>query len=189
MNNCENTELENLINRVAERDSEAFAILVDKYSPMLKRMVSLYTSDEMSKEDVEDLKQEALVAFFRAIKDYKFGVGVEFGLYAQICVKNSMISYKRAISRKSKESLLGDEVMGNITDPESEVSRHIVLEENKKNRGQKIEKTLSPFENEVWPYYAHGDSSKEISAKLNVSEKSVDNAIFRIRKKIRPLLK
>ena len=53
MNNCENTELENLINRVAENDSEAFAILVDKYNPMLKRMVSLYTSDEMSKEDVD----------------------------------------------------------------------------------------------------------------------------------------
>ena len=54
--------------------------------------------------------------------------------------------------------------------------------------GEQIEKTLSPYENEVWGYYVNGYSSKEIASKLNSGEKSIDNAIFRIRRKLKTLL-
>ena len=44
------------------------------------------------------------------------------------------------------------------------------------------------LENEVWSYYVNGYSSREIAMKLNSSEKSIDNAIFRIRRKLKTLL-
>ena len=185
----DNKELDKLIDLVISGDSDAFSALVDIYNPMLKKILNSYTTEEMSKEDVEDLGQEELIAFYRAIISFdREQHNVQFGLYAKICVTNSMISYKRAAAKKSNESLIGDEEMNSITDPDGEVSKFFEMCESEKELGQQIEKTLSGYENEVWSYYVNGYSSKEIATKLSSSEKSIDNAIFRIRRKLKKLL-
>jgi len=185
----DNKELNKLINLVTKGDSDAFSALVEKYNPMLKRILSVYATDEMSKEDVEDLGQEELIAFYRAIITFdRDQHDVEFGLYAKICVTNSMISYKRAAAKKSNESLIGDEEMNSITDPDGEVPRFFEMRESERELGAQIEKTLSGYENQVWSYYVNGFSTKEIATKLGSSEKSIDNAIFRIRRKLKTLL-
>lgn len=184
-----NEEVNKLIELVVAGDSDSFTKLVDQYNPLLKKILNAYTTEEMSKEDVEDLSQEELIAFYRAIINFdKEQTNVEFGLYAKICITNSMISYKRAAAKKSNESLIGDEEMNSITDPESEVSKFFEMRESERELGEQIEKTLSGYENEVWSYYVNGCSTKEIAAKLNSNEKSIDNAIFRIRKKLKTLL-
>ena len=184
-----NEEVNKLIELVVAGDSDSFTKLVDQYNPLLKKILNSYTTEEMSKEDVEDLSQEELIAFYRAIINFdKEQTDVEFGLYAKICITNSMISYKRAAVKKSNESLIGDEEMNSITDPEGEVSKFFEMRESERELGEQIEKTLSGYENEVWSYYVNGCSTKEIAAKLNSNEKSIDNAIFRIRKKLKTLL-
>ena len=182
-------EINELIELVVSGDSDAFTKLVEIYNPLLKKILNAYTTEEMSKEDVEDLSQEELIAFYRAIINFdKEQTDVEFGLYAKICITNSMISYKRAAAKKSNESLIGDEEMNSITDPEGEVPKFFEMRESERELGQQIEKTLSEYENEVWSYYVNGCSTKEIAIKLNSNEKSIDNAIFRIRKKLKTLL-
>ena len=182
-------DVNELINLVIAGNYEAFSMLVDRYNPMLKKILSTYTTDEMSKEDVEDLTQEELIAFYRAIINFdREQNDVEFGLYAKICITNSMISYKRAAAKKSNESLIGDEEMNSIFDPDGEVSEFFQRQESERELGEQIEKTLSEYENEVWSYYVNGYSSREIAAKLGSSEKSIDNAIFRIRRKLKTLL-
>ena len=184
-----NGEINKLIDLVIAGDSNAFSALVDLYNPMLKKILNSYTTEEMSNEDVEDLGQEELIAFYRAIISFdKNQKNVEFGLYAKICVTNSMISLKRAAAKKSNESLIGDEEMNSIFDPDGEVSKFFEEKESEIKLGQQIEKTLSQYENEVWSYYVNGYSSREIAVKLNSSEKSIDNAIFRIRRKLKTLL-
>ena len=182
-------EINELIELVVSGDSDAFTKLVEIYNPLLKKILNAYTTEEMSKEDVEDLSQEELIAFYRAIINFdKEQTDVEFGLYAKICITNSMISYKRAAAKKSNESLIGDEEMNSITDPEGEVPKFFEMRESERELGQQIEKTLSEYENEVWSYYVNGCSTKEIAIKLNSNEKSIDNAIFRIRQKLKTLL-
>lgn len=182
-------EINELIELVVSGDSDAFTELVEIYNPLLKKILNAYTTEEMSREDIEDLSQEELIAFYRAIINFdKEQTNVEFGLYAKICITNSMISYKRAAAKKSNESLIGDDEMNSITDPEGEVSKFFEMRESERELGEQIEKTLSAYENEVWSYYVNGCSSKEIAAKLNSNEKSIDNAIFRIRKKLKTLL-
>lgn len=182
-------EINNLIDLVVSGDSDAFTSLVEMYSPLLKKILSSYTTEEMSKEDVEDLSQEELIAFYRAVINFdKEQSDVEFGLYAKICITNSMISYKRAAAKKSNESLIGDDEINSITDPEGEVPRFFEMRESERQLGEQIERTLSAYENEVWSYYVNGYSAKEIAQKLNSNEKSIDNAIFRIRKKLKTLL-
>ena len=51
-------ENEKLIDLVVSGDSDAFSALVEKYSPMLKKILSAYTTEDMSKEDIEDLGQD-----------------------------------------------------------------------------------------------------------------------------------
>ena len=182
-------EINNLIDLVVCGDSDAFTKLVEMYNPLLKKILNSHTTEEMSKEDVEDLGQEELIAFYRAVINFdKEQNDVEFGLYAKICITNSMISYKRAAAKKSNEALVGDDEMNSITDPESEVSKFFEMRESERELGEQIEKTLSAYENEVWSYYVNGYSSREIAKKLNSNEKSIDNAIFRIRKKLKTLL-
>ena len=182
-------ELYKLIDLVIKGDSDAFSSLVEMYNPMLKKILNAYTTEEMSREDIEDLGQEELIAFYRAIISFdREQNSVEFGLYAKICVTNSMISLKRYASKKSNESLIGDEEMNSITDPDGEVPKFFEMRESERELGEQIEKTLSHYENEVWSYYVNGYSSKEIASKLNSSEKSIDNAIFRIRRKLKTLL-
>ena len=184
-----NYDVEKLIDLVISGDSDAFSALVEKYNPMLKKILNSYTTEEMSKEDVEDLGQEELIAFYRAIISFDAEQkNVEFGLYAKICVTNSMISYKRAAAKKSNESLIGDEEINSITDPDGEIPKFFEMRESERELGEQIEKTLSEYENEVWSYYVNGYSSKEIATKLSSSEKSIDNAIFRIRRKLKTLL-
>ena len=189
MINNSNFNTNKLIELVISGDSDAFSMLVEKYNPMLKKIFNSYTTDEMSKEDIEDLGQEGLIAFYRAILNFdREQSDVEFGLYAKICVTNSMISYKRASTKKSNESLIGDEEMNSITDPDGEVSKFFERQESERELGEHIEKALSQYENDVWSFYVNGYSSKEIAKKLNSSEKSIDNAIFRIRRKLKTLL-
>ena len=184
-----NDEIYGLIDLVISGDSNAFSALVEKYNPMLKKILALYSTEEMSDEDVEDLSQEELIAFYRAIINFdREQNDVEFGLYAKICITNSMISYKRAAAKKSNESLIGDEEMNSIFDPDGEVSEFFQRQESERELGEQIEKTLSDYENEVWSYYVNGYSSREIATKLGSSEKSIDNAIFRIRRKLKTLL-
>ena len=181
-------EINKLIDLVVSGDSDAYSKLVDIYNPLLKKILNAYTTEEMSKEDVEDLSQEELIAFYRAIINFdKEQTDVEFGLYAKICITNSMISYKRA-AKKPNESLVGDDEINSITDPEGEVSKFFEIRESEIELDQQIQKTLSAYENEVWSYYVNGYSSKEIATRLGSNEKSIDNAIFRIRKKLKTLL-
>ena len=55
MVNNSSFDLNKLIELVISGDSDAFSALVEKYNPMLKKTLNLYTTEEMSKEDVEDL--------------------------------------------------------------------------------------------------------------------------------------
>lgn len=188
--NEKNTEVGRLIELVNSGDQDAFPVLVKMYEPMLRKTLKLYTTENMSREDVEDLEQEQLIAFYRAIASFKQEQDdVEFGLYAKICVSNSMASYKRALRKRSREDLVGDERMNCIYDPASEVSHYVEMRESDAELDRQIERTLSDYENEVWLCYVDGYSTRDIAERLGSSEKSVDNAIFRIRKKLKALLR
>lgn len=179
-------EVDRLLELAASGDPEAFSTLVRMYEPMLKKALKSYDTEGMSREDIEDLRQEQLVAFYRAIISFRREQeDVEFGLYARICVVNSMASYKRAMVKRSREELIDEETMNNISDPTAEPPRIVEMRESEEELDRQIERTLSPYENEVWTHHLNGCSTHDIAQMLSSSEKSVDNALFRIRKKLR----
>ena len=72
-----------------------------------------------------------------------------------------------------------------IVDPADD----IVEAENIREIYSAIKKNLSDYEYTIWHSYMLGKTAKEIGEMLGKDEKSVSNAVYRIRKKLRALLK
>ena len=66
--------------------------------------------------------------------------------------------------------------------------QHVIDQENLKALEEAIESELSPLERQVLDLYITGMSIKQISAVLSRDEKSTDNAMQRIRNKLRKYL-
>ena len=65
----------------------------------------------------------------------------------------------------------------------------IMLHERNMELNKYIQENLSEFEQNVLKYYLDGESYKQIAKLLDKNEKSVDNAIVRIKSKLKFLEK
>ena len=164
-------------------EDESFGALMQIYLPLIEKTVSRF--DQESSPEREDLRQEALMGFYRAAMSYDAEQnGVSFGLYAQICMTNRLVSFCRSYARN--EALLvtdGEDEMP-ISDEDSP-SAEIMKAELLQDIYEVLRRVLSPFEYKIWECYVRGESAREIAKAVGTGEKSVTNAIGRIRRKLR----
>ena len=185
----ENRKSENtaaLIRRVREDDQSAFAELLSLYEPLLHAEVARYGAG-MCDSDTEDLRQLALLAFYRAARNFDLAQSeVEFGLFAKICISNALISQVRAMSNRATEfsSVSFDEGDGGEGDP----ARRLMEQEAAEALLSRIRSLLSSYENRVWSLYVAGLSAAQIASRLGKTPRSVENAVYRIRQKLRTAL-
>lgn len=176
-----------LLHSYRNGDENAFDRLVQYYMPLIDSMVGRCYEGLSPYYERDDVLQFALIALSKAALTYRSEQNkVTFGLYAKICIGNALASRMRS-ARKSHVEVFPIEGIFNMADPE-DFSRSIVERETLSELGELIAVTLSAFENEVFELYVSGYSSSEIAEKLNKTEKSVDNAIFRARKKLKSVL-
>ena len=180
-----------LILKVRDGDQQAFLELLDRYKPLLRALVSRFESDDLTRSLDEDLLQEATVVFYNAILTYDHTqTDVEFGLYARICVSNALVSQIRAINKRRAEQSVELEAEGFLVqDNTPNPIEDIVKQEDLKTLYKVIKDNLSDYEYVVWHNYMLGKTAREIGILVGSNEKSVTNAIYRIRKKLRGLLK
>ena len=178
-----------LILAVRSGDQDAFASLLHQYKPLIDTSVARFSSDEEFVLYREDLKQEAALVFYNSILAYDLEqTEVEFGLFAKICIQNALVSVLRSLKRRSAEQLTElPESLLSVQDFEDPSSRTLERE-RLESLYAVIRKNLSDFEYSVWQLYMSGRSTAEISAQVRTDQKSVSNAIYRIRKKLRALL-
>ena len=189
MSICENkTKIIDLIAKVRQDDEDAFEQMLQMYKPLLDASVAKFSKDEHSKPHEEDLRQEATVVFYNAILNYDLeNDGVEFGLYAKICVTNALISQMRSLRKRSAEQSVETIDEGCAMSDDEPASR-IIEQESLQRIDGVIRKNLSALEYRVWCLYATGRTAREIGDIVGKSERSVANAVYRIRKKLRQLL-
>jgi len=172
-------EIYSVVSRVSAGDEAAFGKLCEMYAPLIRSMSRKY-ADMVDGADVaqlsEDFSQEAVLALYRAACTYKPGGGeVSFGLYSKICIRNALVSELRRMKRKrihrsDREEYTDAGIAGeNIT---SRIDRSV----------------LSRFELSVLDLYVGGAKVREIASILGKSSKSVSNAVYRIKAKIRESL-
>ena len=103
-NSVDTFDVNPLIQRVREGDQQAFLILLERYKPLLKSLVSKFQNDEFTRSFEEDMLQEATVVFYNAILTYDYNqTDVEFGLYARICISNALVSQMRCLNKRRAE--------------------------------------------------------------------------------------
>ena len=191
----QNADLADLLCAARAGDQMAYVILLDRYAPMLYSMVAKYASPEMSEADLEDLRQEASVVFCSAVQTYDSSrEGVEFGLYAKICVGHGLASAMRVFRRQRHQGVLSLEGEGLIEQNpelfgcEDSVTDALIDKERMEALQLIIARNLSSYESRVWWLYVSGATTAHIAQMLGKDEKSISNAIYRIRKKLRQVI-
>ncbi|MBQ8005665.1 MAG: sigma-70 family RNA polymerase sigma factor [Clostridia bacterium] len=176
-----------LIHSYRDGDEGAFDRLAKLFRPLIESMAAGCYEGLSSYCEWEDLLQYALIALSKAALSYNTEQDkVSFGLYAKICIGNALVSKLRS-ARKRHIEILPIEGLSYMADP-ADISGEIIEKENAGALHELIKSTLSDFEDSVFKLYVYGYSSSEIADKLGKTEKSVDNAIFRARNKLKNVL-
>ena len=183
--------VKNLILQVRRENQEAFEEMLQIYDPLITSFVNRFCQNDVTEQDAEDLKQELTVVFYNSILSYDLTqTDVSFGLYAKICLNNALITQIRAMKKRKGPETVSLESETWITDePEGQEDPSVafIKKEEMRELNCRIEQVLSPFENKVWRSYVAGCTSREIAHFLGKGEKSIDNAIFRVRQKLKKL--
>ncbi len=136
----------------------------------------------------EDIYQEAGIAFLHALHAFDKAKGTSFRTFASVCVKNHIASLLRS-SLKNENSPMANYISIDETEivaqgePETDWIEKEAFSDTKKQ----IFSALSEFEFSVLRLYLEGFSYKAIGEKLGKTEKSVSNALSRVRKKLRAI--
>ncbi len=178
---------EELIARIRSGETGVTEYLLEKYKPLVKKQAR--TMYLMGGEN-EDLIQEGMIGLFRAISTYRQGEGSFYG-FALICINRQMYTAVQASARKKHEPLnayvsLDEEPQMPLEDsPET----MLLLQEKEGKREDMIARHLSSLEKKVLALYLEGMSYGQIAEQIGRPEKSVDNAIQRLKKKLKKVEK
>lgn len=188
--NGENNALidEELLRLAKANNREMTAALLQKYAPLVNAQAALFKSSGI---ECEDLIQEGLIGLASAIKTYNPEVS-SFPTFARVCINRAMIA---AVRKNSQTRVIPKNLFIDSLQSETEMDSNGSNEDNPENLffarndflnfKQEARFKLSDMEYNVLCYHISGYSYKEISERLSLSAKSVDNAIQRIRSKLK----
>ena len=192
-----------LIMRSREGHSDVTDYLMEKYKDLVR---SKARSMFILGADNDDLIQEGMIGLFKAVRDYDSGRDASFFTFAELCISRQIYTAVQA-SRRQKHIPLNNYISlyGNVSDDPDDADKYlidalqpdgdlspeelVIDKENVHRLEQRIEESLSPFEKQVLDLYITGMSYVKIAAVLGKDEKSTDNALQRLKAKIKKIIK
>lgn len=193
--NFESMTDEQIISCIRQGDDDAVEYLLERYKELVKgKARTLY----LIGGDGDDLIQEGMIGLYKAIRDFDETKASSFYYFAQLCVNRQLYTAVEASQRKKHSPLNGyisldsvaadeeayhrgaDMINAGISPEELVIGRESAIQFKKD-----IMDSLSVFEREVIKLYLGGAGYVKIAEKLNRDEKSIDNALQRIKTKIR----
>ncbi len=192
---------EELIDRLRSGEERITDYICDKYKNLVR---SKAKSMFIIGGDSEDLIQEGMIGLFKAVRDYDSGRDASFYTFADLCISRQMYTAVQASQRQKHIplntyiSLYGNAVaedkeepnlLDSLPDPTELNPEQMFLDKERvEYLEQLIESELSSFEKQVLDLYMTGMSYTQIAKVLGRDEKSTDNALQRLKNKIRKLL-
>ncbi len=181
-------DIEVLLNDVKSGKPLSFDAVYFLYLPLLGSATQkLMKAYGISESEYDDLFQEASLALYKAVFAFDNAKGVSFGHFAKICIQNRIISYIRSNKSEAETEDVPYDFYCD-TPGGSTPEQLIISEESVAGLNEKIASVLTEFEYSVFRLYLEDLSYEDISRALSKSKKSVDNAIVRIKAKLRKLL-
>lgn len=172
-----------LVRLSQEGNQAAVNTLLDRYAAAVR---SAATCSFGASLETDDLAQEGMLGLLAAVYSYAPEKAASFYTYASVCIANRIRSAIRADTRLKHSPLnlsvpFSDE---NIT-PGGNPEDLVVASEQAEHLLSVLTKELSHFELSVLRQHLVGSHYRVIAENLGVTEKAVDNALQRIRKKLR----
>jgi RNA polymerase sporulation-specific sigma factor len=189
---------EHIISSIRTGDTRAESYLINKYQYLVHVKAKSYFLDGA---DHDDTIQEGMIGLYKAMRDYKLGSFCSFRSFAVLCITRQIITAVKTHTRKKHNPLscyrqldtrmfedpgeyraaAGTSFTTKVEDP---LNLFIVEDELSRIIGMLREK-LSGLEWNVLVFYLEGKSYKEIAVDLKRDTKVVDNALCRIKVKIK----
>jgi RNA polymerase sporulation-specific sigma factor len=187
-----------LIVQFREGQIRAFDVLLERYIRFIQAKARGFF---LVGADIDDVRQEALIGFHKAVRDYSLERESSFRSFAELCVTRQIHTAIKAANRLKHQAMKGytsfsyyqdleptglEAVWASDATPGPE--ERIILIEATREVQELLLATLSSFESRILELKAEGLPYEEISARLDCRLKSVDNALHRIRKKLNLLV-
>ncbi|HHX77484.1 MAG TPA: RNA polymerase sporulation sigma factor SigH [Firmicutes bacterium] len=188
---------EELVEEVKEGNEQSFNVLVKRYKSLIKAVSKHYY---LSGGETDDVIQEGIIGLYLAVKNYNYRT--PFRPFAELCIRRNIISAVQAATRKkhsplntyvslskpyaikgqaSEYSLLEILISEKFSDPEDLIISREEIDNLKKN----IDNGLSKMEKQVLALFLDRKPYQEIALYLKTNPKNVDNALQRVRRKLK----
>ena len=175
-------------------DESAVNTLLKKYKSLVNQIARSYF---LTCGDMEDIVQEGMIGLYKAVMHYKGGKSASFKTFASTCIKHQVQSAVRVASSEKNKILSTAMPIVDQLNGEDENEKEIIfpsdipspdetlIEKERLNEiAKKIKESLSSLELKVLVLYLKGYSYNEIANIQNISKKSIDNALTRIKNKL-----
>lgn len=194
-----------LIDRLRRGEEPIMDYICDKYKNLVR---SKAKSMFILGADSEDLIQEGMIGLFKAVRDYDMGRDASFYTFAELCISRQMYTAVQASKRQKhlplntyvsldsgsapadgegRESQTLAELLADRTELSPE---ELFLDKERVAFLEKaIEEELSDFERQVLELSMTGMGYVQIAKVLGRDEKATDNALQRLKAKVRKVLR
>ena len=191
---------EEIVSAAKAGNDSATEYIIEKYKNLVKSRARTYFLIGAAQEDIV---QEGMIGLFKAVRDFNGRKTASFKAVAELWITrqiitaiktatrqkhiplNSYISLNRPVFDDDAEQTLLDTISEKkVFDPEEIV----ITKEHFMSLREKMSKNLSKLEWNVLSLYLDGKSYVEIAKIVKKSEKSIDNALQRIKRKVAKFL-
>ncbi len=194
---------EELIIALRDGDGKVIDHIIEKYKELVRRKAG---SMFILGADKEDLIQEGMIGLYKAVRDYDAGRDASFATFADLCVSRQIYKAVEAGNRKkhaplnsyisiydesnaSGEQGEGTSILEMILTETGKSPEDMVIDREQTQRlEQKIYESLSDFERQVLNLRLTGLEYTDIARILGRDAKSTDNALSRIKIKVRKII-
>ncbi|MCC8028649.1 MAG: sigma-70 family RNA polymerase sigma factor [Lachnospiraceae bacterium] len=186
-----------LIRLLRDGEPQVMDYLLEKYKHLVRKKANALF---LLGGDTDDLIQEGMIGLFKAVRDYDESAG-SFFHFADLCISRQIYTAIESAARKKHGPLnsyislsagnprtddvpFGSPMAANAGNPE----QMLIDRENMEDFLSRIYGHLSSMEQQVMDAYLEGMNYRQIAKAMGKPEKSIDNALQRIRAKIQKLL-
>lgn len=202
MKKYENIPDEQLIRRLRDGETAIMDYIISKYKYLVIRAAkAIY----LIGGENDDLIQEGMIGLFKAVRDFDTNQETSFYSFAELCISRQMYTAIKLSQRQKHMPLntyvsLYDIKKSDFDDKQSPLIEQLEIETNNnpeelfldKERMQmlveELNERLSDMERRVLHLHLQGEDYRSIAELLDQSPKSIDNALQRIRQKMRTIL-
>jgi len=190
-----------LLDIIKDSDEEATNIMYKKYEPLINATAQrMFPYCKNYGLEISDLVQEGMLGLTNAINTFEESKDTLFYTYAKTCIERKIISASLKAGRL-KHKFLNDSISFDKEIDDTNMNLEYFLKDKKENpdelisseeRKQEIikiaEDELTGLEQQVFELKINGFEYKEIALILDKDVKSIDNALQRIKLKLKKIL-